>query len=125
MANRSFYRQQSIEREVKTIFAEISFGASGAPTLEEGLGIASVTRNDAGDFTITLDDAWSKLMAVSPIFENTTEEDIRVQIDDFDLSASSKTINLYTLTDATATDPADGTKLYIAFHLRNGDSVAV
>lgn len=65
MADRNFYRKQSLQREVKQLFAKISIGATGAPTLVSGeasQGVASVARNSAGNYTLTLQDKYAALL---------------------------------------------------------------
>ena len=120
MANRNFNRQQALEKEVKTLFATISFDSSGDATLDAGLGISStVAHTTDGEYVITLQDSYDKLLGLAGVFESATEEDIRIQLDAEDVDGATPTIALFTLTGATATDPADGTKLHLTIHLRN------
>lgn len=66
MANRNFNRFQALEKEVKSLYAEITFAAGGAPALvaAHSLGIASVAL-DSGNIKITLQDKYMRLMNVS------------------------------------------------------------
>lgn len=66
MANRNFNRFQALEKEVKSLYAEISLDGAGAPTLVKGLGIASVAL-DSGDIKLTLQDKYNRLMHVSVV----------------------------------------------------------
>lgn len=118
MANRNFNRQQALEKEVKTIFAEVDFGASGAPTLTSGLGIASIARDSAGTYTMTLEDRYVKLLGVSGVLLDAAAEDIRLQLSSEDVDGNRE-IGFFTLTGATETDPSDGSKMFITLHLRN------
>lgn len=55
MANRLMAnRQYTFERDVKTVFAHVTIGATGAPTLDgpNSLGVLSITRNGVGDYTV-------------------------------------------------------------------------
>ena len=65
MANRNFFRKQAMEREVKELYIEASIGASGAPTLSKKLGVASMVRNSAGRYTITLEDKYNALLQIT------------------------------------------------------------
>ena len=67
MANRNFNRYQALTKEVKALFAQVAIGATGAPTLNApaSLGITSVVRNSAGNYTITLDDKYNDLLQIT------------------------------------------------------------
>jgi len=67
MANRNFFRKQSMEREIKELHAEVSIAAVGAPTLTRKLGIASIARNSAGNYTLTLEDKYNALLHVEVV----------------------------------------------------------
>jgi len=118
MANRNFNRKQALEKEVKEIYAKLTFGSSGAVTLTSGLGVASAVKSATGDYLITLEDSYVKLMAVQGVFLSSTAEDIRVQVKAESVT-SAKTISIYTLTGASATNPASGTVLLLKFELKN------
>lgn len=119
MANRNFNNVQALERGTKHLFANISIGTSGAPTLVSGLGVADIERNAAGDYTLTLEDAYNKLLHFDGIVENTSGEDINFQVDEVDLSNSAKTISFYTVTGGSATDPADEDVIRLFIAVRN------
>lgn len=119
MANRGFHRIQALEKEVKELYALITFGSSGAPTLTTGHGITSITRNSTGDYTLVLQDKYVSLKCVSGTFEKTTGEDIRLQMKSETVSATTKAINFLTLTSASATDPSSGAKLYLRIDVKN------
>lgn len=117
MANRIFNRHQSLEKEIKNLYAEVAIGASGAPTLTKGLGIESISRTGAGDYKITLDDKYVRLMSFHAIHLSATEEDLTIQLKAQDMS--TKEIDFFTLAAATATDPANGDTLFIKIELKN------
>ena len=56
MANRSFQRLQALDKEIKVIHGQFAVGTTGAPTLSasKSVGVQSVTRNSAGDYSIVL-----------------------------------------------------------------------
>ena len=124
MANRRFQNFQAYDREVKRLYCKATIGASGAPTLvsENSLGIKSIGRNSAGDYTVTFGDSsvidkYNKLLWADGKLLDADAEDIRVQIqvDDVD----DGTIQVLTVTGATATDPSDGSTLFLVFDLKN------
>lgn len=118
MASRGFNRKQALEKEVKELYALITFGASGAPTLTTGYGIASIAKNATGDYTITLSNKYVSFKCMSGTFEKSTGEDIRVQLKS-EAVATSKTINFFTLAGSSAAHPSSGAKLYLRIDLKN------
>jgi hypothetical protein len=73
MANRSFQQfSLGLEKLPVTLFAKVAIGATGAPTLSvaNSKGIASIARNGVGKYTITLQDAYVKLLGVDNIVQN-------------------------------------------------------
>lgn len=56
-----------MEREIKELHAEVSIAAVGAPTLTRKLGIASIARNSAGNYTLTLEDKYNALLHVEVV----------------------------------------------------------
>ena len=66
MANRNFSRFQALEKEVKALYAEISFSAGGAPSIVKALGVESVAL-DSGKIKITLQDKYVRLLHVSVV----------------------------------------------------------
>jgi hypothetical protein len=121
MANRNFFRKQSMEREVKELHAEVSIGASGAPTLTRRLGIASVVRNSAGNYTITLEDKYNALLALHVMKQLAagapSSVDAVIRSEDVD---GAKTIVLEFLDTAGAPVEVDsGTVLKVKMDLKN------
>ena len=118
MASRLFNRKQALEKEVKELYADVTIGASGAPTLTKGLGVTSIARNGAGDYTVTLDDKYVRLMSAQMTHLSSTAEDLKMQLHSETVS-TTKTVRMLTLTGATETDPANGTRLLIRLELKN------
>ena len=56
MANRSFQRLQALDKEIKIVHGQFAVGGSGAPTLSasKSVGVKSITRNSAGDYSLVL-----------------------------------------------------------------------
>lgn len=71
MANRYFgeMKRLSFEKKVVDLFFKFAVGATGSPTLDvvNSKGIKSVVRNSAGKYTITLQDAYQKLLFCQPM----------------------------------------------------------
>lgn len=124
MANRRFQNFQAYDREVKRLYCKATIGASGAPTLvsDNSLGIKSIGRNATGDYTVTFGDSsitdnYNKLLWADGKLLDAAGEDIRVQIQ-VD-AVTSGTVQVLTLTGASATDPSNGSTLFLVFDLKN------
>lgn len=118
MANRNFNRKQALEKEVKELYADIAIGGTGAPTLTYGVGIASVTRDSAGVYIVTLQDAYMRLMALQVTNVAASAQDLTFAVETESV-ASAKTIQFRCLTGATETDPASGSRLLVQINLKN------
>ena len=120
MANRNFHRVQSLAREVKSVYANVSIGASGAPTLNANasVGVASVSRDSAGVYIFTLDDKYNSLLHVNIIQVEATAEDLTFQVES-EAVASTKVITIQCKAAAVETDPSDGSVLLVKIDLKN------
>lgn len=120
MANRNFNRKQSLEKEVKEIYAKITIGASGAPTLvtASSLGVTSVSRTSAGLYVITLDDKYVAFKHADFQIATPTAEDIVPNLVSETVS-TNKTVTFRTTAAGVATDPASGDTVYVALQLKN------
>ena len=92
------------------IFMKVTFGASGAPTLANNNNgfISSVVRNSAGQYTITLADAYNGLLGMDWVFivsgAAPASPNMRVKTN----SITSKSLVVVFDAAGTATDPASG-----------------
>lgn len=118
MANRNFNRRQALEKEVKDIYAKASVAAAGAPTLTSTIGVASLVRNGAGDYTLTLQDKYNSLKWADVKVIDDTAQDLTIQIHSEDV-ADAKTVRFLCLEAGVETDPADGAQLLIKLELKN------
>lgn len=118
MASRNFNRMQALEMELKQLQLVVSIGASGAPTVTRGKGVATVVRNSAGQYTITLQDKYNSLVGFSCTQLVATAQDTTPQLASETVN-TTKTVVLRTLTAGTATDPSSGSKLFITLSLKN------
>jgi ATP phosphoribosyltransferase len=127
MASRNFQRVQAASKEAKLLFAHITIGASGAPTLSasQSLGVASISRTSAGLYVLTLSDTYNSLLHVQAVVQNSSVDDIQLQIKSEDVDgAKTITFNTKAPTDASTTtqvvaDPADGTVLRLMIWVKN------
>ena len=124
MANRTFNRRQALEKEIKDLYANISIGGTGAPTLNKVAGIKSVTRNSAGDYTIVLEDRYVALKFFKAIHIKSSAENLTFQVKAHNVaSASAPSIEFLCLTAGTPTDPASGDVLLIKIEVKNTSAV--
>lgn len=127
MANRRFLPPLgALEVDVVELFGKISIGASGAVSSSSGKGIASVVRNSAGKYTITLSDRYNSLLYASAIVLDDTNSDpvtVGIQPRLFSEAVNNATptivIQFYNHTDGSAADPANGALVYFTAKLRN------
>lgn len=137
MANR--WRNQfvsSLEKVVVDLFAEVTFGASGAPTIVAAntKGFISVTRNSAGTYTFVFGsapnsinalDTYVKFLNAHVIFNSGSSAPaspgMYVKANSVS-TAGTCSIQIVLNAAGTATDPASGEIGYFSFTL--GDSTA-
>jgi hypothetical protein len=122
MASRNFSRVQALEKEIKHLYAEVSIGATGAPTLDRGYGITSIERDSAGVYVLTLDDKYPRLMHMHVMMLEATAEDLTFQIESEDVNGD-KTIQFQCKAAAVETDPSSGSKLLIKIDLKNTSAI--
>lgn len=126
MANRRSYQFVGNNvAGVSSIFAKVTVGASGAPTLvSTGVSgnnsyISSITRNSAGDYTLALADAWNALLGLKVTTVNATgisaAPDVNVKTD----AVTTKSLRFVCSVGGVATDPASGDTLLIQISLKN------
>jgi hypothetical protein len=142
MSNRRYEQfQLSLEKKVVNLFAKVTFGASGAPTLVTSLqigsltrqlskGIASITRNSAGNYTIifgipagalqaAMTDNYYFLLGADANFLDTAAPaapNFRITNDN---SSAGNLIVQFSNSAGTATDPGTGEAVLLNFTLSN------
>lgn len=139
MANRQFIQYSyQLEKGVVTLYARVSIGATGAPTLvttstsgNPSNGIASISRSSAGKYVITfgnvgstqtnLDTYQRLLWAQANVIASTISTVVSTQISVESVStASAPSITIQCLAAAgTAVDPNNGDILLIKIALKN------
>lgn len=124
MANRYFNQfRLSLEKTPVDLFMTMTIGASGAPTLvaSKSKGIASVVRNSAGRYTITLSDKYVDLFMVDWSFQNATGISAAPEMGvvSYAVSAATPTIVIQFANNAgAATDPANLDEIKLVFTLK-------
>lgn len=98
--------------------ATFADGGADDPSIVSGVGVASIVRNDVGDYTITLSDAYNSLKAFKGIVLASSAVDLRFQMHS-EAVASSKTIRFYALAGATPTDPTASQSCLFKFEFKN------
>lgn len=125
MANLRYRSQfhQSYAALRASLFATVTFGATGAPTLVAGtgMGITSITRSSAGVYVIALSQPFNTLLGVRSTFVNATAP---ASPSVFVTSNAVATRSAPALTiefnaAGTATDPASGESVLLEIVLNN------
>lgn len=117
MASRTFRQVMAAEVGRVGINADISIGASGAPTLNTGRYVESVTRNGAGDYTIVLDDKYADILSASFTLIDSTAVDLTFQVTG--VANGNKEITFVSKAAATETDPSDGARILVDLQMKN------
>lgn len=130
MANRRFNQfRGALVPVVKDLWARVSFAAAGAPTLVTSItlansqtvnpskGIASITRQSAGLYTLTLEDQYVSMLDMDCVFVSATipaSPDMNAVTSL--VNSTPPTIQIQFSAAGVATDPASGeqARLHIA-----------
>lgn len=107
----------SLDTNVVTLAQGTAIPA-GASSITRGYGIASLTRDAQGQYTVTLENKYMRLSGVQAKLQNPTAQDLNFQLISEDV-ATGKTIRFRTMTGAVETDPAPGSKMLLRFDLKN------
>lgn len=132
MANRYGYQfQMTLERNVWKVYAKVSFGASGAPTVDTSVskGVRSVVRDSAGVYTVTFGnpapnaatDTYSAFLSASATFLLAAGLPAAPAMNARAFTGSAGTLQIVfsDLETPAATDPASGEVVYLEFTLKN------
>lgn len=107
------------------LFAEVAIGATGAPTLTaaKSRGIASITRNSAGVYTVVLQDVYNRMFHARVTFKVSGGLPAAPVVGiDSETVASTKTLKFVCSTGGVATDPASGETMLIKIDLKNSSA---
>lgn len=123
MSNRYMFQfRYSLERDLCDLYAQVTIGSTGAPTLvsASSKGIASIARNSAGKYTVTLSDKYNSLLDMDVLFKSTTGIPAAADVGMISADVSgAKTVVFQCSAAGVATDPASGATMFIHLALRN------
>lgn len=129
MADRMFHStHRALETEVVHLYAKVTIGATGAPTLvsASSKGIASVARNSAGEYKITLSDKYTSLLWGNVNLLTTTGSDPatvgvvgRLEADQVSAATPYVQVQFFAMDDGAAADPASGATVLVKLELKN------
>lgn len=116
----------SLEKQVVDLYAKVTIGAAGAPTLVVGAskGVASVAKNAAGKYTLTLSDQYYGFLGIDVKVLNATSPAAPINyVVSQAVTSATPTVVVQFLSDASvATDPANGEALYFQIKLKNSSA---
>ena len=123
MASSTFYNgAQSKEIDTKVLYCKVAIGASGAPTINTAAskGIASIVRDDTGDFTITLSEKYNSLLFANVAFVEANDTDLTWHVS-AEAVSSTPSISFVFKAAGTPTDPDNGSTLLFQIVLKNSN----
>lgn len=129
MANRWFNQFfHTLEKFPVALYAKVSFGTSGAPTLSvvNSKGIASISRSAAGTYLVTLQDKYVKLLCANGVFDASAAAAGVPDAPEISISnngVTSGTLTIKTLAGGVDTDPAENEVLYLKIELSNSGAL--
>lgn len=129
MANRYFTQWLwALEKNPANLWARVTFGASGAPTLNgiNSKGIATIARNSAGNYTITFGttqntDKYKDIYFVQPTFLRAGGNPAapHMYVVSETVATTGKIIIQFLAANGTsATDPDSGSEVWLEFNLK-------
>lgn len=112
MSNASFNEVQARAKGVRMIHARLRIlgnttPANGTFSIVEGKGVASISRSGTGEYTVTLDDAFTSLVGANFQVLAATAVDLVAQIKS-ETVATTKKVIFNMNAGATPTDTANG-----------------
>jgi hypothetical protein len=137
MANRFFNQfRKCLEKEQVNLFAHVSFGAAGAPTLDNAnsKGIKSISRVSAGKYTIVFGlsasstfatniDTYVKLLGLNHKFLNSSAPAAPLSYIVTNSVTSGSVVVQFTDSAGVATDPASGEQVYLEIAVGNSSAI--
>ena len=130
-SDRFLYLKLGKQADLHDIYAQVTIGATGAPTLvtagDVSDGVKSITRSTNGKYTLTFGTSAAAVLYDTVRFsemtvKNPTTDDVRYQ-ENIESVGTDGVLKFMTLTGATATDPASGSTLRLHFVLEKTTTV--
>lgn len=120
MANRTWQKIQALNQGLIILVFSFLPAGSSAPTGVSGRGIASVVRDSAGVFIVTLEDTYQELMGCDMTIMMAAGTDISPQLEGEDV-AGAGTVTIRTVVAEVETDIAadPDNRVFVTLTLRN------
>jgi hypothetical protein len=127
MSNAQLFQfRYSKERDLVDLQFKVSVGASGAPTVVNGKGLLSITRNSAGNYTLVLRDRYFLFMDSHVMFISGSSAPaaplVNLVSEQVNNASSPQVIMQCRDIAAAAADPASGEVMLIKIKCRNAST---
>lgn len=103
-----------IEQGVTTLYVKLTVGASGAVSASSGFGLTSIVRNTTGNYTITLDRKFKKLLGLEDTLIQATPQGLRCTIEGDNIASAGAIVVEFNTDAGTATELSNGTIVLFA-----------
>ena len=122
MGNRIYDITKGLQKQTILLECNFAVGATGSVGALLGLGVTNVVRNNTGDYTVTLDDNYPRLLGFNVQFSGTSTSGImNVMCNDAtpqtSIVAGTFSFKCYNASGSAA-DPTNGSVCYINLLLR-------
>ena len=113
MTKQSYFKRgpvKTIEDGPTALYLKLTVGATGAVSATSGFGLAAtnpIVRNSAGNYTITLDRAYKKLLSLHHTTILASPQGLTLTVTADNITASGALTVEFSL-DGVATDPSSG-----------------
>jgi acyl-coenzyme A synthetase/AMP-(fatty) acid ligase len=129
MANRNFKTDRgAFVKAVIDVYASVAIGATGAPTLSASgsQGVATIARNSAGKYTITLSDAYNALLQVGNTIKlasgvPSTASNLQMLVRSETVGSTKTVVIEFVKNDGTAAEIVSGATLLLHIQLKNSN----
>lgn len=131
MANHMFHTQMlGLEPNPVQLYAVLTIGSSGAPTLTRGKGFKSISRTSTGLYVLTLDSSYNALLGFDVTTKTSTGLPAAPQaalVTDASTSTGALTFQMSSATSSSTTtlvaaDPTSGDVLFVTVNLTNSSA---
>jgi len=100
---------KAIEQGATTLYAKLVVGTTGAVTSFSGYGITNVARNGVGNYTITLDRKFKKLLNLNDTLIQATPQGLNATIEGDNVASAGTIVLEFNTSAGTATELSSGT----------------
>lgn len=112
----------SLERGKVVLFGNVAIGGTGAPTINalKSKGIASIVRNSAGNYTVTLNDKYVDMFHLGINFVNASGSGVAyIYTVSYDVSGAKTIVFQCKDLSGAAVDPSSGTVVQMKITLKS------